>query len=155
MPRSNFSEACCKECSEKGKQSWPWGSSSLFKFSLPVIKNAPPPPKKKKKRIQKFQILKNGKYGLGISLYGGLLRYLSTNFGINSLDGVWDGRPRHGISSADRQSQLKILNNKLKFSKVILEFISFPVLRYFFGKQAQGVEMNYNTGIYHCDNIDV
>ncbi len=40
--------------------------------------------------------------------------YLSTKFGINSLDGVWenafygrtdDGRPRHGISSADTVKQ--------------------------------------------------
>ncbi len=45
--------------------------------------------------------------------------YLSTNFGINLLDGFWenafygrtddgrtdDGRPRHGISSADTVKQ--------------------------------------------------
>ncbi len=47
--------------------------------------------------------------------------YLSTKFGINLLDGFWenvfygrtdgrrtdDGRPRHGISSADSQAELK------------------------------------------------
>ncbi len=39
--------------------------------------------------------------------------YLSTNLGINLLDGFWenafygrtDGRPRHGISSADTVKQ--------------------------------------------------